>query len=883
MTGQMLSTLHSKETAREADAFAALGQSSRARAPQRLRAGTSQGASEPAGVGAGGAASQGAALASVAGASVAGVLAMCATSAARHPRGGRRAIRDERKEAPARESEGAKGNLVYREDTWKIHQPGDAIPEGATVSDCSVVPSISEYMDGTITKAWEPKTVLSLDYRVVEVPQGRLLNPDCDALLFGHLKPGSPEREEAMALPQRRLVVVDETVYGLYGDRVRAYFEARGVEHEILVLPMVEENKDTDMMLKVAKKMKEFNIDRRTEPVLAIGGGVCLDVVGVAASLFRRRTPYIRVPTTCLSYVDASVGAKSGVNFGGSKNRLGLYVPPCAAFLDPVWFSTQPNREVSNGMAKMAIMKSPELYELLEENGPRLAAEKFAKRSEDDNVPARVLQLSVETMMEELAPNLWEDSLDRLVDFGHAVGQDLEMAALGTENELMHGESVACDMAYMTVLSNVLGNLTDTERDSILQMLRNCSVPVHNPLFTRKFFKEALKDRVANSMGQRLPLPVGIGKARIFNNVSDEIFQQALVEWEKLCASAESRMPRPPTICVPAPSRPVPGVQSYYTFPPAPNALMVDIFLREKGVGTSEIKAMEKYVDLPALDNRSPEMLEMNPQGSLPWFVLDDGTVVAETIAMMEYVEEVMPEPHLVGSSAKERGVVRQWQRRMEEHYCYPAFYGHRSWTASDDCADDHFMKNFFAERLNAHHGASLVPKEWKTLCTWAKNRITWLERIKQEEAQATGSASAFIAGDTFTMVDIQVYVTLWFFSEAFPHPPQKILEELQGQVPWVQAWFDRVHARPACVAAREYREKCMGEKPTPQSNAADVPANVKAPEDKPVEPKEVVLQEKTQTQAPEQYIQQMLSSNEGPPLSVPSFDVSGCHYIVTE
>merc|ERR1719364_204524 len=181
-------------------------------------------------------------------------------------------------------------------------------------------------------------------------------------MIFGHLAPGSLERAAAMARPQRRLVVIDETVHGLYGDRVRAYFEARGVEYQLLVLPMVEENKDTDMMLKVAKKMKEFNIDRRTEPVLAIGGGVCLDVGGGAASLFRRRTPYIRVPTTCLSYVDASVGAKSGVNFGGSKNRLGLYVPPCASLLDPVFFATQAHREAANGraeMAKMAIMKSP--------------------------------------------------------------------------------------------------------------------------------------------------------------------------------------------------------------------------------------------------------------------------------------------------------------------------------------------------------------------------------------------------------------------------------------------------------------------------------------------------------------------------------------------
>merc|ERR1712004_336588 len=123
--------------------------------------------------------------------------------------------------------------------------------------------------------------------------------------------------------------------------------------------------------LKVAKKMKKFNIDRRHEPVIAIGGGVCLDVVGMAASLFRRRTPYIRVPTTSLAYVDASVGAKNGVNFCNSKNRLGTYVPPVAALLDSSFFQTQGEREVSNSlgeMAKMAIMKSPELFHLLEKH-----------------------------------------------------------------------------------------------------------------------------------------------------------------------------------------------------------------------------------------------------------------------------------------------------------------------------------------------------------------------------------------------------------------------------------------------------------------------------------------------------------------------------------
>ena len=67
---------------------------------------------------------------------------------------------------------------------------------------------------------------------------------------------------------------------------------------------------------------------------------------GLAASLFRHKTPYIRVPTTSLAYVDASVGAKNGCNFLGSKNRLGTYVPPVAALLDSSFFRTQPPREV---------------------------------------------------------------------------------------------------------------------------------------------------------------------------------------------------------------------------------------------------------------------------------------------------------------------------------------------------------------------------------------------------------------------------------------------------------------------------------------------------------------------------------------------------------
>merc|ERR1712032_1109719 len=99
--------------------------------------------------------------------------------------------------------------------------------------------------------------------------------------------------------------------------------------------------------------------------------------------------------------------------------------------------------------------------------------------------------------------------------------------------------------------------------------------------------------------------------------------------------------------------------------------------------------------------------------------------------------------------------------------------------------------------RLNETHGAHMLPESWKEMCRWARNKMVWLENVKRD------CPSDFIAGDQFSVVDVQVYVTLWFFSEAFPYPPQRILQDLQGQLPWVQRWYSSVHNRPACVAAR--------------------------------------------------------------------------------
>merc|ERR1711871_1224160 len=142
-------------------------------------------------------------------------------------------------------------------------------------------------------------------------------------------------------------------------------------------------------------------------------------------------------------------------------------------------------RQLANGaaeIAKMALVKDPELYELLAKFGPELIEHKFqdlptehelhpAEHAQRVMAPSRVLYLAIQTMLEELAPNLWEDSLDRLVDFGHVFSLELEMAALFDE-KLYHGEAVAIDMALSACLSYVRGHYDSDTLDGILNMMR---------------------------------------------------------------------------------------------------------------------------------------------------------------------------------------------------------------------------------------------------------------------------------------------------------------------------------------------------------------------------------------------------------------------------
>ena len=320
---------------------------------------------------------------------------------------------------------------------------------------------------------------------------------------------------------QRRLVVIDKTVYEIYKTELHNYFDKHKVQLELFVLDAIEENKDWKHTDEVLKFFERVGVLRR-EPIVAIGGGVLLDLVGFCCSIYRRGIPYIKIPTTLLAIVDASVGVKVAANHLERRNRIGAYYPPIATFLDKKFIKTQNDRDIINGIAeifKLAVIKSEELFVLLEENYEQLINEKFQFGA----VPVRVINLAITGMIEELAPNLWEKKLDRCVDFGHSFGPLIEMQNLPN---LYHGEAVVLDCLYSSCIAEVRGYITMDQLRRIFKCAKNLKLPTWHQDFSKvRLLESALEDTKKHRNGnQYLPVPMGIGQYTMLNNVTvDEL------------------------------------------------------------------------------------------------------------------------------------------------------------------------------------------------------------------------------------------------------------------------------------------------------------------------------------------------------------------------
>jgi len=312
----------------------------------------------------------------------------------------------------------------------------------------------------------------------------------------------------------RCLAVVDDAVHTLYGEQMRAYFDHHGIALTVFPVTVRETEKTLRTVERIVDAFGAFGLVR-TEPVLVVGGGLVTDVAGLACALFRRSTNYIRVPTTLIGLIDASVAIKVAVNHGKSKNRLGAFHASRKVILDFSFLKTLPLDQIRNGTAelvKIAVVGNGSIFELLEKYGEELLETRFGQVDGSPQLreaARRITYDAIHTMLRLEVPNLRELDLDRVIAFGHTWSPTLELTP---PMPFFHGHAIAIDMALSTTLAERRGYISVSDRDRIFWLMSRVGLALDSPHLTAELLRggtESILQTRDGLLRAAVPRPVG--------------------------------------------------------------------------------------------------------------------------------------------------------------------------------------------------------------------------------------------------------------------------------------------------------------------------------------------------------------------------------------
>ena len=270
-------------------------------------------------------------------------------------------------------------------------------------------------------------------------------------------------------LNRRVLVVTDTGVPETYAKTLAAQCK-KGV---IYTVKMGEASKSLDTFGQLLQTMLDHDFSRK-DCVVAVGGGVVGDLSGFAASAYMRGIDFYNIPTTLLSQIDSSIGGKTAINLGGTKNIVGAFYQPKKVLIDPDLLKTLPQRQMANGLAeaiKMSLTSDRELFELIETQDIE---------SNLEEIILRCLKIKKHVVEQDEK----EAGLRRILNFGHTVGHGIESAS-----DLYHGECVALGLLPMC---------GDLLRPRVVEVLKKCCLYRVIPYNWEKITEAAFHDKKAD-------------------------------------------------------------------------------------------------------------------------------------------------------------------------------------------------------------------------------------------------------------------------------------------------------------------------------------------------------------------------------------------------
>ena len=284
-------------------------------------------------------------------------------------------------------------------------------------------------------------------------------------ILYGGLRALSRELAKEEWQEAKYTILLDENTFQhclpLLISQVEALQEAEFIE-----VPVGEECKSLEVAAQVWQTLMEGETDRNAV-VVNLGGGCVCDLGGYVAAGYKRGIRYVNVPTTLLSMVDASIGGKTAINFGGVKNSIGHFYPASLTVIDSAFLATLPQEELLNGqmeMVKTAAVTDSVLYsEIITASNLRTSAIKEVSR-----IKSRVVKVDP-----------YDHNIRKILNFGHTFGHAIEVY-----RGLSHGIAVGIGMQAAMYLSTKKTGLSEEVYHAYCQWIKEQLLSINSQLLS---------------------------------------------------------------------------------------------------------------------------------------------------------------------------------------------------------------------------------------------------------------------------------------------------------------------------------------------------------------------------------------------------------------
>ena len=315
--------------------------------------------------------------------------------------------------------------------------------------------------------------------------------------------------KEILPKAQKIFVITDETVAPLYLDATLKNIAEGGFETGFSIIPAGEQSKSGTTYLTLLQTLADAKITR-TDALVALGGGVVGDLTGFLAATFLRGISYVQLPTTLLSMVDSSVGGKTAINLGTSKNLVGAFYQPRLVLCDTQTLQTLPKAAFADGMAeiiKYGMIDSP----------PLLSQLQGGDLTQMDDMIAQCISMKRDVVEEDER----DTGKRQLLNFGHTIGHAIEQL---TQQKISHGQAVALGMVMETRAAVKMGLCAEKALTQLIKLLAEFELPTAQTFCAEHLYEAALGDKKRLGDTITVVTPEAFGKCELYTMKIEQMF-----------------------------------------------------------------------------------------------------------------------------------------------------------------------------------------------------------------------------------------------------------------------------------------------------------------------------------------------------------------------